>query len=501
MSEKTLMERLNENITLQNNLSNDHSDQNLTEHIFTHSQSGKISDELHKETKTTEKINKLAFLNLFDSSTTENMNSDDFSIDKTKKDETNSTLDSTIAANKDNINININNHDFKTMVNRTILNVLFYLYKNNIKYSVCGPKSYLNLLCSGNLYNIKKIKQKDEKFTRMMCPTEWNVLISKQNDIKNIISLAEKAFNIYLKNEYNKLTFNRIDNDMDSAIYLEEPKINLLTFSSLPSKLSSLKKTIIYLLLILNFAINNILNKGYYCRLISLYIHEKKIFFEILNDIKNIINGNKNISLFKLNNNDFYYDNNGIVYMGLYNSLFTLIQQLCNENNFEINLGLHDIISKLLDANKIDHDALFSIDIDKKIHIRENVNIFDSKLSEIIGNNLITKLDNMMKSKNKLKIIGYSNDSYLKINSSLFLGFEMESNNTILSKLKSMTQYAVNNLISSNSASETTSEAASETVSETASETASEIASETASESASETASDTTPHTETQEKK
>ena len=76
-------------------------------------------------------------------------------------------------------------------------------------------------------------------------------------------------------------------NDNESIIHIEEPKINLFTISSFPfSKNIVLNKLIIYLLLILNFSINDMLNKSYYCRLISLYVHEKKIllqYFVILN--------------------------------------------------------------------------------------------------------------------------------------------------------------------------------------------------------------------------
>ena len=467
MSEKTLMERLNESISLQNKTSKSYDKLTLPEQIFIKSSSDNFgSDYLniqneHNDAKNTshdylvkdaskKDTHKLGFSNLFESSTTDKTNSEDFSIDEKKKDKTISILDSTIMTNDDNINININNHDFKIIVNRTIVNILLYLYRNNFKYSVCGSKGYINLLCKGNLYNVKKIKQNNEEFKRILSSIECNILISKKKDIKTVVILAQKVFDVYLKNVYENITFNTTDNDTETVIYLDEPKINLLTVTSSLTKLS-LKKAIIFCSLLLNFSLNNILNKNYYCRLISLYINDKKIFFNILNDLKNILHGNHEISMFKLNNNDFYFDSNGIVYMGLYNSLFTLTQQLCHESESEINNGLDNVISKLIENKKLNLEDLFSINIDnEKINFIENKNIFDSKLYENIENMLITKLNNMMKTKNRLRIVG-SNNNYSTVNSLLFIDIETNYNNTIFSKIKSIAEYAINSLVLSKS--------------------------------------------------
>lgn len=498
MSEKTLMERLNENISLQNKTSKSHDNLTLPEQIFIKSSSENFgNDHLniqneHNDTKNTthdylvkdaskKDTNKLGFSNLFESSTTDETSSEDFSIDEKKKDRTNSILDSTIMTNNDNINININNHDFKIIVNRTVVNILLYLYRNNFKYSVCGSKGYVKLLCKGNLHNVKKIKQNDEEFKRILSSIECNILISKKKNIKTVVLLAQKAFDVYLKKVYGNLTFNVTDNDTETVIYLDEPKINLLSVTSSITKLSSLKKAIIFCSLLLNFSLNNILNKDYYCRLVSLYINDKKIFFDILNDLKNILHGNHEISSFKLNNNDFYFDSNGIVYMGLYNSLFTLTQQLCHESESEINNGLDNVISKLIENKKLNLEDLFSINVDDddKINFIENKNIFDSKLYENIENMLITKLNNMMKTKNRLRIVS-SNNYYSTINSLLSIDFETNSNNTIFSKIKSIAQYAVNSLVSSNSSDESSIASSNES-----SETKSELNTHSESESAS----------------
>ena len=476
MSEKTLMERLNENISLQNRTSRSHDNLTLPEQIFTKSSSENIgndhsnigNDHLNIHNEHNNAKNKQGFSNLFESSTSDETSSEDFSIDEKKKDRTNSILDSTIMTNGDNINININNHDFKIIVNRTHVNILLYLYRNNFKYSVCGSKGYINLLCKGNLYNIKKIKQNDEEFKRTLSSIECDILISKKKDIKKVVLLAERAIDVYLKNIYENLTFNTIDNDTETVIYLDEPKINLLTITSSLVKLSSFKKAITFCSLLLNFSLNNILNKDYYCRLVSLYINDKKTFFNILNDLKNILHGNGDISLFKLNNNDFYFDTNGIVYMGLYNSLFTLTQQLCHETESEIKDGLNNVVSKLIANNKLNFDNLFSINIDdEKINIIEKKNIFDSELYENIEKVLIKKLSDMMKTKNRLRIVG-SNNYYSNINSLLYMDIETNSDNKIFSKIKSIAQYAVDSLVSSNSSN--SSNASSKESSETKSE-------------------------------
>ena len=114
--------------------------------------------------------------------------------------------------------------------------------------------------------------------------------------------------------------------------------------------------------------------------------------------------------------------------MGLYNSLFTITKQICNDYNLKINLGLCNIISILIGNNNIISDDLFSIKINENycMNITNNINIFDKSLFNMIENNIVSKLNEMMEKNNKIKIVGASDNIDLKIDSLLILHIDSE---------------------------------------------------------------------------
>ena len=388
------------------------------------------------------------------------------------KDEQKSTiykrLEETIGSVKENICRNIQNHDFKMIVNRTNLHIIYHLHKYNIKYSLCGAKAYLNLLADGGLHIVKKIKQYDPEFVRTLSPLEWNIL-SLDNDTKKYITkIAEKAFNLYLKNEYNKIKINiDEDNDLCSIISTDDPKINLLTILSSPyankNKLSFSNKNLTYILLLINFAINNILNKTYYCRLISLCTHEKTKFYAIFNNLKYILHGNNDDDVFKLSDYDYYYDINGVVYMGLYNSLFMLTQQLCNEYSLNINDGLCNIILELIKKNTFGPNNLFTLNVfPENYHMtiqdynNDDFHPFDSHLFNNIESVILSKLNDMMLSNNEIKDIPFLNTCEFKSDISLILTFngvsenikslQITKNSSVLQQLTPISQGTISDL-------------------------------------------------------